>query len=56
LYIFNQAPGWRGAADARAFGEQVAGSLRDRGFSVGEPLVDELETAPVMCVVARLGG
>jgi SAM-dependent methyltransferase len=53
LYVFNQAPGWSDAADARAFGREVAAALRERGFSAGEPLVGELEPAPAMCVVAR---
>lgn len=54
LFVINQAPGWRAAEDARASAEQVAESLRGRGFAVGEPLVEELEKAPVACVVARL--
>lgn len=53
LYAINQAPGWRSAADARASAEQVAATLRDRGFTVDEPLLGELQTAPVVCVVAR---
>jgi ubiquinone/menaquinone biosynthesis C-methylase UbiE len=53
LYVINQAPGWKRAADARASAEQVAESLRGRGFDVEEPLVEELEAAPVLCVVAR---
>jgi hypothetical protein len=28
-------------------------ALRDRGWRVDEPIVEELETAPVVCVVAR---
>lgn len=53
LYVFNQAPGWSRADDARAFGEEVAGSLRERGFHVEEPLVGDLQSVPVLCVVAR---
>jgi SAM-dependent methyltransferase len=53
LYAINQAPGWKRAADARASAEQVAESLRGRGFDVEEPLIEELEAAPVLCVVAR---
>jgi hypothetical protein len=53
LYVINQAPGWRTAADARASAEQVVATLRTRGFDVDEPLLGELEAAPVMCVVAR---
>jgi hypothetical protein len=54
LYVFSQAPGWKRASDARGPAEQVAAELRERGFSVGEPLVEELESAPAICVVARL--
>jgi SAM-dependent methyltransferase len=53
LYVISQAPGWRREADARASAEQVAGTLRTRGFDADEPLVAQLEAAPVMCVVAR---
>lgn len=53
LYVFNQAPGWSRADDAREFGEEVAGSLRERGFHVEEPLVGDLQSVPVLCVVAR---
>jgi SAM-dependent methyltransferase len=55
LFVIDQAPGWRAASDARASAEQVAEALRERGFAVGEPVVEELERAPVVCVVARLG-
>jgi ubiquinone/menaquinone biosynthesis C-methylase UbiE len=55
LYVINQAPGWRKAADARASAEQVAATLRKRGFDVDEPLIADLESAPVMCVAARPG-
>ncbi len=53
LYVINQAPGWRSAADARGSAEQVAATLRERGFEVDEPLIGELKDAPVMCLVAR---
>jgi SAM-dependent methyltransferase len=53
LYVINQAPGWKRAADARAAADQVADALRKRGFDVGKPVVGELEAAPVLCVVAR---
>jgi SAM-dependent methyltransferase len=53
LFVINQAPGWRAADDARASAEQVGEALRERGFAVGEPLVEELQSAPVVCVVAR---
>ncbi len=54
LFVIDQAPGWRAADDARASAEQVAEALRERGFAVGEPLIEELRSAPVACVVARL--
>jgi SAM-dependent methyltransferase len=53
LYVFSQAPGWKRAADARGPVEQVAAALRGRGFSVDEPIVEELGSAPALCVVAR---
>jgi SAM-dependent methyltransferase len=53
LFVIDQAPGWRVADDALASSERVAEALRGRGFEVGEPLVDQLESAPVVCVVAR---
>jgi SAM-dependent methyltransferase len=56
LYVIDQAPGWRRAADARASAERVGEALRKRGFEVGEPLVEELEAAPIACVVARPAG
>jgi SAM-dependent methyltransferase len=54
LFVIDQAPGWRTAGDARASAEQVAEALREHGFAVGEPLIEELEKAPVVCVMARL--
>jgi SAM-dependent methyltransferase len=53
LYVIDQAPGWRHVAHARASAEQVAAALRERGFHVGEQLIEELEAGPVLCVVAR---
>jgi SAM-dependent methyltransferase len=53
LYVINQAPGWRKPADARGFAEEVGAALRTRGFTVEEPLVGELDSAPIACVVAR---
>jgi protein-L-isoaspartate O-methyltransferase len=55
LYVFSQAPGWKRAADARGPAEQVAAQLREHGFSVDAPLVEELGSAPAVCVVARAG-
>ena len=53
LHIVNQAPGWRGQPDARAFGEAVAAALGARGFAVEAPRVADLGPAPVVCVIAR---
>ena len=53
LYVINQAPGWRSAADARRSAGEVAATLLKRGFAVDEPVVGELDAAPVLCVVAR---
>jgi ubiquinone/menaquinone biosynthesis C-methylase UbiE len=53
LYVIDQAPGWRTAADAQASTEKVMAALRDRGWRVDEPIVEELDTAPIACVVAR---
>jgi ubiquinone/menaquinone biosynthesis C-methylase UbiE len=53
LYVFSQAPGWKRAADARGPAEQVAAALRERGFSVDEPIVEELDSAPAICLIAR---
>jgi SAM-dependent methyltransferase len=56
VYVFNQAPGWKRAHDARGFGEEVAAALGERGFAAEAPLVEELGTGPVVCVVARPAG
>jgi SAM-dependent methyltransferase len=53
LYVINQAPGWKGAGDAQDFAEEVARTLRRRGFDADEPLVGAVEAAPIMCVTAR---
>jgi SAM-dependent methyltransferase len=53
LYVIDQAPGWRTGTDAQASTEKVVAALRDRGWRVDEPIVEELGTAPVACVVAR---
>ena len=53
MYVFSQAPGWKRAAHARGPADQVAAALRSRGFSVDEPIVEELESAPAICVIAR---
>jgi cyclopropane fatty-acyl-phospholipid synthase-like methyltransferase len=53
LYIVNQLPGRRTQADAQAFAEPVAASLRERGFAVEAPRFADLEPSPVVCVIAR---
>ena len=53
LYIVNQSPGWRTQADARAFSEPVAAALGERGFAVEAPRFADLESSPVVCVIAR---
>ena len=53
LYIFNQLPGRRTLADARAFAEPVAAALGAHGLSVEAPRFAALEPSPVVCVIAR---
>jgi SAM-dependent methyltransferase len=53
LYIFNQLPGRRTPADARAFAEPVAAALGAQGLSVEAPRFADLEPSPVVCVIAR---
>lgn len=53
LFLFNQAPGWRSAADARGFGQGLGRVLDSHGFAVEGVLAGELEP-PAACVVARV--
>ncbi len=53
LYVINQAPGWRAAADARPFAASVSAALEAHGFAVAAARVAELEPSPVVCVVAQ---
>jgi SAM-dependent methyltransferase len=53
LYVIDQALGWKDASDARGYANQVAGALSERGFTVREPVIGELDTAPVLCAIAR---
>jgi 2-polyprenyl-3-methyl-5-hydroxy-6-metoxy-1,4-benzoquinol methylase len=53
LYIFNQLPGRRTLADARAFAEPVAAALGAHALSVEAPRFADLEPSPVVCVIAR---
>ena len=52
LYVFSQAPGWKAAADARSFGEELRAALPDGGFRVDELLVEELDSGLAAGVVA----
>lgn len=54
LYIFNQLPAWRDATDTGAFTESAAATLRQSGFSVKETLLEVLQPAPAVCLIARL--
>jgi 2-polyprenyl-3-methyl-5-hydroxy-6-metoxy-1,4-benzoquinol methylase len=51
LFVISQEPGWRTAADARPFAEEVAAALRARGFTVDAPRF--ADAVPLVCVVAR---
>lgn len=52
LFLFNQAPGWRSAADAKEFGYGLARVLEPHGLAVEDVLAGELEP-PAACVIAR---
>jgi SAM-dependent methyltransferase len=54
LYLFNQLPTWQEAAEARAFSERAAETLRGNGFSVREVLVKDLKPMPAACLVAQV--
>ena len=54
LFIFNQLPVWRDAADTGAFTESVAETLRQSKFSVKETPSEVLQGAPAVCLIARL--
>lgn len=53
LYLFHQQPGWRRPRDAKAVERRVTTVLRERGFSVDEPLVGEPGGTPTVAIVAR---
>ena len=53
LYIFNQLPAWRDTTDTGAFIESVAETLRQSKFSVKETLLEVLQPAPTVCLIAR---
>jgi SAM-dependent methyltransferase len=53
LYLFSQAPGWKGAEDAERFGAELGGVLEGAGFTVDETLVGEAESGPISGVIAR---
>jgi ubiquinone/menaquinone biosynthesis C-methylase UbiE len=53
LYLFSQAPGWRGTQHAEGFGAELSGVLENAGFLADETMVEELQTGFVAGVVAR---
>jgi hypothetical protein len=44
LYLLSQAPGWKSAADADAFGTELGRALGQAGFQVEENLVASFES------------
>jgi len=51
-YLFAQAPGWKGHADALKFGQALAESLEANGLSTRDILVGEAPPGLAVCVVA----
>lgn len=54
LHVFAQSPGWRDAADMRAFADMVAGRLRESGLVAEEVMLEGTGTGCSACVVGRL--
>jgi SAM-dependent methyltransferase len=54
LYLFSQAPSWKGSRDAERFGADVAEALEAAGFSKTETLARELESGYTAGIIARL--
>ncbi len=52
-YLFAQAPGWRVADHARAFGEEWARKLEAGGLATAAVLVGEVTPGLTICVVGR---
>ena len=54
LYLFSQAPGWRTAGPAEAFGAELGARLAAAGFEIDERLVGDLGSAFASGVVASV--
>jgi SAM-dependent methyltransferase len=53
VYLFSQAPGWKGSEHAGRFGAKLGGALEEAGFEVTEALVKDLGNGFGAAVVAR---
>jgi hypothetical protein len=53
LYLFHQRRNWREVGETEAFDAQLTVTLQERGFSVEEALVKDLDPMPAVCVIAR---
>ena len=53
LYVFNQLPGGGGIAAARSVADEIASVLSDHGFAKEGVITEEMEPAPVACLIAR---
>jgi cyclopropane fatty-acyl-phospholipid synthase-like methyltransferase len=53
LYLFSQAPGWKGASDAEHAAEEIAAAVEAGGFAGTDALVTELDNGFAAAVVAR---
>ncbi|MGH2530827.1 MAG: hypothetical protein ACRDJW_00850 [Thermomicrobiales bacterium] len=53
LYLFHQTPGWKTAAESRAFTDQVTCILQNHGFSVTAVSHKNLRPAPAVCIRAE---
>jgi ubiquinone/menaquinone biosynthesis C-methylase UbiE len=54
LYLFSQAPGWKGSRDAERFGTELSAALEVAGFSKTEALVGDLGSGFAAGVIARV--
>jgi ubiquinone/menaquinone biosynthesis C-methylase UbiE len=53
LYLFSQAPGWKGPRDAERFAAELSGTLESARFTVERTLVGEAGSGFVAGVLAR---
>ena len=58
LYLFNQLPDWGQPGPGKVqrvteFGARLTSVLREHGFDVEPPVVEDLRAAPAMCVIGR---